>query len=125
MKRGIICIVILSVMLTLSITELFYLKSGVKKITADVNTIIALSQSDSTDSVNTAIDSLKAHWQSLYRHCAFFIQTQKLEETNLAISRLEVMYENENDEFFSELEVIKASLEKIYINELPRVENVA
>lgn len=125
MKRGIICIVILSVMLTLSITELFYLKSGVKKITADVNTIIALSQSDSADSVNTAIDSLKSHWQSLYRHCAFFIQTQKLEETNLAISRLEVMYENENDEFFSELEVIKASLEKIYINELPRVENVA
>ncbi len=124
MKRGIICIVILGVMLALSVTELFYLRSEVEKITADVNAIIALSQSDRSDSVNAAIDKLRGRWQSLYRHCAFFIQTQKLEETNLAISRLEVMYENENDEFFSELEVIKASLEKIYINELPRVENV-
>ena len=81
-------------------------------------------EQDKKQSVTDAIETLKSHWQRLYRHCAFFIQTQKLEEANLSISRLKVMYENENDEFFSALEVIKASLEKIYVNELPRLENV-
>lgn len=124
MKRGIICILILSLMLTFSVVELFYLKNEVEKICNGADNIISLSQSGDTSGTKNAIIQLRESWNILYKRCAFFIQTQKLEETNLSISRLESLLANENDEFYSELASIKAGLKKIYQNELPRIENV-
>lgn len=119
MKRVALCSGILLAILILSISIIFTLRNGNKKICYYIDNALALAEADRTDRALMAIDELGVYWEKYYVMTSYFIQSSKLEDINFSVSKLRPLLEKDSEEFYSECMVIRYGLDKLYKNELP------
>lgn len=122
MKRLWLCIAILSVLLLSSFGWAIYLHSSCEKLSRLIDKAQELAEQRSDDT-EKAIDELCDYWESFAGAAAFFESSDSLGGISDAAAKLSYLYKKDNDEFFSECEVVRCGADRIYRGNVPFLPN--
>lgn len=70
-----------------------------------------------------AIDELCGYWESFASAAALFESSDSIAGISDAAAKLRYLYEKDNDEFYSECEVIRCGADRIYRSNVPFLPN--
>ena len=124
MKRVIICSCILFVIVISSIIMIFILKSNNLQLTQKLDDTLLSWHNNEDDETLKKVEDLQLFWGKYCDRISFIVQSDKIEHISTSIAKLKPLLECGNDEFYSECESIRYSINSIYDSELPRFHSV-
>lgn len=120
MKRVWLCIGILGAIICLSAGWLACLYDRTKEMSRLIDNCVTLAENDSEDT-REAISELCDYWESFYGIASLFENSLALNSISDSVSKLMPLYEKDNDELFSECEMIKVACDRIFRSNMPFV----
>lgn len=124
MKRFVVCIIILVLIISGSTFSLYFFDKKNDEITEHIDYIQTLYKENKTDEAEEELTRLDRFWDEYYNFMSFIVQSTKLEEISLSVSKLKYLLEMDSDEFLSECESIKYGIQMIYDSEYPHFHSV-
>ncbi len=124
MKRFVISLTILALIISGSIYSLYVFDKKNDEITDRIDHIQTLYKQNKTDEAEEELTRLDRFWDEYYNFASFIIQSTKLEDISLSMSKLEYLLKMDSDEFLSECESIKYGIKIIYDSEYPHIHSV-
>lgn len=122
MKRLKICVWLMAGIILLSSVSLVVTKKSNDRLFSLIDEV---NQSyESGENVQEAIGELEEYWVKYYIRISYIAKTDHLNEISSSVGRLRFLYENDSDEFSSELETIKVRVKIIYSSQVPRLYSV-
>ncbi len=122
MKRLWVCCAILAFMLVMASGWVHYLKKSSERLSNMIDEAEQLAEQRSPEAAE-AIDELCSYWESFASAAAFFESSSTLLSISVSAAQREYIYAKENDEFFSECEVIRNGADRIFRSNLPFLPN--
>lgn len=122
MKRLWLCCAILTVILAAAFGWAIYLHKSCEKLGRLIDTAQQLAEKRSPDTED-AIAELCDYWKSFAGAAAFFETSDTLSGISEAAAKLSYLYAKDNDEFFSECEVVRCGADRIYRSNVPFLPN--
>ncbi len=122
MKRVWLCCGILVAIFLFGIGWSAYLKS----FSSEINELIDKAQqlAETRDpKTEEVIEELSGYWSDMASLAAYFESAQSLSGIGDAAAKIAYLYEKDNDEFFSECEVIRGGVDRIYRSNVPLLPN--
>ena len=124
MKRLITCIIILVLIISGSTYSLYVFDKKNDDITDHIDYIQTLYKQNKTDEAEEELTRLDRFWDEYYNYMSFIVQSTKLEDISLSVSKLKYLLKKDSDEFLSECESIKYGIQMIYDSEYPHLHSV-
>lgn len=124
MKRLIISVIILVLIISGSTYSLYVFDKKNDEITGHIDYIDTLYKENKTDEAEEELTRLDRFWDEYYNFMSFIVQSTKLEDISLSVSKLKYLLNMDSDEFLSECESIKRGIEMIYDSEYPHIHSV-
>lgn len=122
MKRLHLCIAILAAILLCAVGWSAFLNNSCKRLNALIDTAQSLAEERSPDTPR-AIDELCDYCADFTATAAFFENAESLSGMSEAAAKLKYLYKKDNDEFFSECEVVRCEADRIYRGNVPFLPN--
>lgn len=122
MKRLHLCIAILASILLLAFGWSAFLNKSCERLSALIDTAQSLAERRSPDTPQ-AIDELCSYCAYFTAAAAFFESAESLSGMSEAAAKLKYLYQKDNDEFFSECEVVRFGADRIYRGNMPFLPN--
>ena len=122
MKRIIFCICILLTIISVSAGWSVYLYNGNQKLFSLIDNAQALAETKD-ECADEAISELCAYWERFSSVAALFETSDRLDNISDSCAKLKPLYEKDNEEFFSECEVMRFAAERIFRNDIPFLPN--
>lgn len=117
MKRIIISITIITAIIAIGCSAIFYIDSQNRKLYGKIEMVLNAYSQD--EGVEESINELKSYFSIYQKGLACFVAEEELMDISEAISKLLPMYQSDCDEFTAECEAIKNLTERIKSNEIP------
>ncbi len=124
MKRLITCVIILVLIISGSTYSLYVFDKKNDDITEHIDYIQTLYKQNKTDEAEEELTRLDRFWNEYYNYMSFIVQSTKLEDISLSVSKLKYLLKKDSDEFLSECESIKYGIQMIYDSEYPHLHSV-
>lgn len=124
MKRLITCVIILVLIISGSTYSLYVFDKKNDDITEHIDYIQMLYKQNKTDEAEEELTRLDRFWNEYYNYMSFIVQSTKLEDISLSVSKLKYLLKKDSDEFLSECESIKYGIQMIYDSEYPHLHSV-
>lgn len=124
MKRLITCVIILVLIISGSTYSLYVFDKKNDDITDHIDYIQTLYKQNKTDEAEEELTRLDRFWDEYYNYMSFIVQSTKLEDISLSVSKLKYLLKKDSDEFLSECESIKYGIQMIYDSEYPHLHSV-
>lgn len=124
MKRVKFCLIILAIIIISSITMVFVLKSYNEKLTEKIDDALSSWQQQDYAKATEKVDDLCEFWNKYNARLSCIIRRDKLDHISMSVAKLKPLIESRNDEFLSECESIKFSVEMIFDCELPKLHSI-
>ncbi len=124
MKRLITCVIILVLIISGSTYSLYVFDKKNDDITEHIDYIQTLYKQNKTDEAEEELTRLDRFWNEYYNYMSFIVQSTKLEDISLSVSKLRYLLKKDSDEFLSECESIKYGIQMIYDSEYPHLHSV-
>lgn len=124
MKRLITCVIILVLIISGSTYSLYVFDKKNDDITNHIDYIQTLYKQNKTDEAEEELTRLDRFWNEYYNYMSFIVQSTKLEDISLSVSKLRYLLKKDSDEFLSECESIKYGIQMIYDSEYPHLHSV-
>ncbi|MFT3951843.1 MAG: DUF4363 family protein [Oscillospiraceae bacterium] len=124
MKRLVLCVCILAVILAQSICGVVLLRHCNTEVQCAVEQAVSDARSGDREQTLCALDEVSTEWRQYYKRVNFLIQTSKLEQIAISVSRLHALYEADCAEFYAECDVVLNALDAIYENEFPHIYSI-
>lgn len=124
MKRLITCVIILVLIISGSTYSLYVFDKKNDDITDHIDYIQTLYKQNKTDEAEEELTRLDRFWNEYYNYMSFIVQSTKLEDISLSVSKLRYLLKKDSDEFLSECESIKYGIQMIYDSEYPHLHSV-
>lgn len=124
MKRLITCVIILVLIISGSTYSLYVFDKKNDEITEHIDHIQTLYKKNKTDEAEEELTRLDRFWDEYYNYMSFIVQSTKLEDISLSVSKLKYLLKKDSDEFLSECESIKYGIQMVYDSEYPHLHSV-
>ncbi|MCC8191735.1 MAG: DUF4363 family protein [Ruminococcus sp.] len=124
MKRFVISVILLAAIIFGSITSLFVFDRKNDEMTERISYIQTLYKQNKTDEAEEELARLDRFWNEYYNFMSFIVQSTKLEEISLSVSKLEYLLKMDSEEFLSECDSIKYGIQMIYDSEFPYLHSI-
>lgn len=122
MKRLWLCVAILAFILSAAFGWAIYLHKSCEKLGSLIDTAQELAEKRSPNTED-AITELCDYWEGFVAAAAFFETSDSLAGMSEAAAKLSYLYAKDNDEFFSECEVVRCGADRIYRSNVPFLPN--
>ncbi len=122
MKRVWLCCGILAVIFIFGVGWSVFLGACSRHMNELIDKAQSLAETRSPDT-EKAIEELCSYWESMASTAAFFESAETVSGIGDAVARIEYLYRKDNDEFFSECEVIRGGVDRIYRSNMPLLPN--
>lgn len=123
MKRLTACMIILTVIASMSVLSVWAVKRENDKFIFLVNAA-ENSYRQENDDMNERLEELEKGWKKYYTHVSYIAQSCTLDDISYAIAKLPALLEKGSEEFLSECESIRSWTEKIYNTQYPHLYSV-
>lgn len=117
MKRIIISITIITIIIAIGCSAIFYIDAQNRKLYGKIEMV--LNAYSKNERVEESISELKSFFDKYEKGLACIVAEDELMDISESISKLLPMYLSECDEFTAECEAIKTLAERIKSNEVP------
>lgn len=124
MKRLILCITILTVIISGSVSSLFLLKNKNQKLINTLDSITEYAEDEKTDQALEKIKEFSRSWKDYYICVSFLVESSRLEDISESCAKLEALLLKNSEELYSECETIKYGITLIYNNEFPYLHSI-
>ena len=124
MKRLILCVTILIVIISGSVSSLFLLKSKNQKLINTLDSITECAEDEKTDQALEKIKEFSRSWKDYYICVSFLVESSRLEDISESCAKLEALLLKNSEELYSECETIKYGIKLIYNNEFPYLHSI-
>lgn len=124
MKRLILCITILTVIISGSVCSLFLLKNKNQKLINTLDSITEYAEDEKTDQALEKIKEFSRSWKDYYICVSFLVESSRLEDISESCAKLEALLLKNSEELYSECETIKYGITLIYNNEFPYLHSI-
>lgn len=124
MKRLILCITILIVIISGSVSSLFLIKSKNQKLINTLDSITECAEDEKTDQALEKIKEFSRSWKDYYICVSFLVESSRLEDISESCAKLEALLLKNSEELYSECETIKYGIKLIYNNEFPYLHSI-
>ena len=123
MKRLTACMIILTVIASMSVLSVWAVKRENDKFISLVNAA-ENSYRQESDDMNQRLEELEKGWKKYYTHVSYIAQSCTLDDISYAVAKLPALLEKGSEEFLSECESIRSWTEKIYNTQYPHLYSV-
>ena len=123
MKRLTACMIILTVIASMSVLSVWAVKRENDKFIFLVNAAENSYRQESND-MNQRLEELEKGWKKYYTHVSYIAQSCTLDDISYAVAKLPALLEKGSEEFLSECESIRSWTEKIYNTQYPHLYSV-
>lgn len=123
MKRLTACMIILTVIASMSVLSVWAVKRENDKFIFLVNAA-ENSYRQESDDMNQRLEELEKGWKKYYTHVSYIAQSCTLDDISYAVAKLPALFEIGSEEFLSECESIRSWTEKIYNTQYPHLYSV-
>lgn len=123
MKRLTACMIILTVIASMSVLSVWAVKRENDKFIFLVNAA-ENSYRQESDDMNQRLEELEKGWKKYYTHVSYIAQSCTLDDISYAVAKLPALLEKGSEEFLSECESIRSWTEKIYNTQYPHLYSV-
>lgn len=123
MKRLTACMIILTVIASMSVLSVWAVKRENDKFIFLVNAA-ENSYRQESDDMNERLEELEKGWKKYYTHVSYIAQSCTLDDISYAVAKLPALLEKGSEEFLSECESIRSWTEKIYNTQYPHLYSV-
>lgn len=124
MKRLILCVTILIVIISGSVSSLFLIKSKNQKLINTLDSITECAEDEKTDQALEKIKEFSRSWKDYYICVSFLVESSRLEDISESCAKLEALLLKNSEELYSECETIKYGIKLIYNNEFPYLHSI-
>ncbi len=124
MKRLILCITILIVIISGSVSSLFLIKNKNQKLINTLDSITEYAEDEKTDQALEKIKEFSRSWKDYYICVSFLVESSRLEDISASCAKLEALLLKNSEELYSECETIKYGIKLIYNNEFPYLHSI-
>lgn len=124
MKRFVTSVIILVLILAGSIYSLFVFDRKNDELTQQIDYIQTLYKENKTDKAEEELTRLNRFWNEYYIFMSFIVQSTKLEDISLSVSKLKYLLSEDSEEFLSECDAIKKGIKMVYDSEYPHLHSV-
>lgn len=119
MKRVVFCVAILLGIVIVSTAWIISLCHKNEKLSELIDNAVSVSKSGDREKTLTAIDELCEYWESFYNVASVFERSTPLDNVSDSVAKLESLYENSSEEFYSECEMIRCAADRIFRSNVP------
>lgn len=123
MKRLTACMIILTVIASMSVLSVWAVKRENDKFIFLVNAA-ENSYRQESDDMNERLEELEKGWKKYYTHVSYIAQSCTLDDISYAVAKLPALLEKGSEEFLAECESIRSWTEKIYNTQYPHLYSV-
>lgn len=123
MKRLTSCIIILTVIASMSVLSVWAVKRENDRFISLVNAAESSYRQESDD-MNERLEELEKGWKKYYTRVSYIAQSCALDDISYAVAKLPALLEKGSEEFLSECESIRSWTEKIYNTQYPHLYSV-
>ena len=125
MKRGIIALIVLFLVLTISISSLFILKNSTEELYAMVETIESSVSNEEYKKAQKDLDNFTNYWEDNKRKLTVIVHLQNLENINDLVAMLDpLIKEGSKGSLLVTIARLKVLIEDLYENEFPSAHNL-
>lgn len=124
MKRLILCITILFIIISGSVTSLFLIKTKNEHLIETLNSITEYAEDKKTDQALEKIEEFSRSWKKYYICVSFLVESSCLEDVSSSCAKLKALLLKDSEELYSECETIKYGITLIYNNEFPYLHSI-
>lgn len=122
MKRLWLCSAILVVILSAAGGWAIYLHKSCERLSFLIDRAQSLAE-ERSPATEDAIAELCDYWEDFAAAAAMFESSESLSGISETAAKLEYLYKKDNDEFFSECEVVRCGADRIYRGNVPFLPN--
>ncbi|WP_294449620.1 DUF4363 family protein [uncultured Ruminococcus sp.] len=123
MKRLTACMIILTVIASMSVLSVWAVKRENDRFISLVNAAESSYRQESDD-MNERLEELEKGWKKYYTRVSYIAQSCTLDDISYAVAKLPALLEKGSEEFLSECESIRSWTEKIYNTQYPHLYSV-
>ncbi len=124
MKRFIFSCCFIVIIIIFAVFELHQVKEYNDTLIKKIDTAQELLENNKTDDALKKVEDIKRFWNKYYIKMSFIVQSSKLNEISVSVSKLDSLLKSESDEFDSECEYIEFSLRLIYDSQFPSLHSI-
>ncbi len=124
MKRVLLCGAITAIIIITSVIMLISLNNHNNALCSKVDECVEAYENKKSELALQKVEELTHLWEDYYTDMAFVVQSDKIHGICVSISKLKPLLKEQSNEFISECESIKLSLELIYDSHYPYLRNV-
>lgn len=122
MKRLCLCIAIVVVIIILSVSSLVVIDKSNDKLFEYIDS--AEKEYYLNGDTQKAVQEIEKYWEKYYVRISYVAATDMLNDTSATVHRLSWLFENDSDEFCSELETVRTKAKLIYDSQYPHFYSV-